>query len=169
MNATMWLGCMKEYASQFHVYAVDIPGEPGKSFEEQMELQGASYVTWLKDLMDKIGIHKAHFVGISLGGWMALNFAIQCPDNVKKLVLISPSGMGKIPLFLDQQLKELPMPVSIFVGEKDIMLSSAGTIQRMKEFLPKTEINDLKNEGHSIVNHTTEIMEFLMKEEKEEM
>ncbi len=30
-NATMWVGDVSEYSQSFRVYALDIPGEPGKS------------------------------------------------------------------------------------------------------------------------------------------
>lgn len=95
MNSSMWLGELQKYAKYFRVYAIDIPGEPGKSFPVQMPLTDTSYSKWLHGVMRKLNVNKANVVGISLGGWVALNFAIVFPEDVNRLVLISPSGIGK--------------------------------------------------------------------------
>jgi pimeloyl-ACP methyl ester carboxylesterase len=44
-------------------------------------------------LFETLGIDKVRLVGISLGGWMAAQFASEHNDRVKKLVLIAPAGM----------------------------------------------------------------------------
>jgi len=216
MNSSMWLGEFHEYAKNFRVYAVDIPGEPGKSFPTQMPLTDTSYSDWLHDVMMKLNIKKANVVGISLGGWMALNFAISFPNDVSRLVLISPSGIGKqkvsfifyaiwyglkgdkgiekliskinggkqlnpnmlhyqkcirngfqyrtgkIPFVSDENIRNLTVPCYVIVGEKDIMLSSQDTIQRIQKLLPTAQTNYLEGEGHALVNVTKEVSDFLL-------
>lgn len=216
MNSSMWLGGLQEYAKYFRVYAIDIPGEPGKSFPTQMSLADTSYADWLHEVLTKLNVRKANVVGISLGGWMALNFAIKYPEDVNRLVLISPSGIGKqkvsflfyailyglmgekgvekliskinggkqlppnmlryqkcirngfqyrtgkIPIFRDEEIQNLAVPCSVIVGEKDIMLSSHDTIQRMKKLLPAAQMNCLEGEGHALVNVTKEVCTFLL-------
>lgn len=216
MNSSMWLDELQEYAKYFRVYAVDIPGEPGKSFPVQMPLTDHSYSDWLHDVLEDLNIKKANVVGLSLGGWMALNFAIIFPENVSKLVLISPSGIGKeklsflfyalfygimgekgvekliskingrkqlshdmlqyqkcirygfqyrtgkIPLFSDDMIRNLPMPCSVIVGEKDIMLSSTDTLKRMEKLLPSAQRLCLKGEGHTLVKVTRKVCDFLL-------
>ena len=41
-----------------------------------------------------LGVERAHVMGISLGGFVALNFAIRHPDQLDKLVLIATSAGG---------------------------------------------------------------------------
>ena len=43
--------------------------------------------------MNSLGLKKAHFVGNSLGGWMALDYATYRPECVGKLILIASSGI----------------------------------------------------------------------------
>ena len=50
------------------------------------------HVSDLKDLLGYLAIDKAHLVGISHGGWVALAFAAQFPDMVDHLVLCSLSA-----------------------------------------------------------------------------
>jgi pimeloyl-ACP methyl ester carboxylesterase len=46
-------------------------------------------------LLDKLGIEKAHVVGNSMGGRVALELGFSHPDRVQKLVLLSPSMAWK--------------------------------------------------------------------------
>ncbi len=66
-----------------------------------------------------------------------------------------------IPLFSDEQLKQLKMPSVLFVGEKDVMLHSLESAERFTRLVPNAKVNVLKGEGHSLVGLTGEIEEFL--------
>jgi 3-oxoadipate enol-lactonase len=48
----------------------------------------------LAALLDHLGIDRAHIVGQSMGGWVAMGLAISHPDRVRSLVLAdSPAGV----------------------------------------------------------------------------
>ena len=64
-----------------------------------------------------------------------------------------------IPIFSDEELRRLTMPVFLFVGAKDIMLHSMETADRMKKLVPNARINILPEGGHSIINLTDTIFE----------
>jgi len=49
-----------------------------------------------KALLAHLGVSKAHFIGHSLGGVIALQMAIDYPDMVQTLVLLEPAIMGAI-------------------------------------------------------------------------
>ena len=49
---------------------------------------------WLKDFMKELKISKAHIVGLSQGGAIALQFAIDNAEMVNKLVLVNSAGLG---------------------------------------------------------------------------
>ena len=63
-----------------------------------------------------------------------------------------------IPLFKDEELQRLTMPVLLFVGEKDIILNSLETAHRLKRLLPQSSINIIPNVGHSLINLTDDIL-----------
>jgi len=94
MNSIMWLGDIGEYSKEYRVFAVDMPGEPGRSDERQLPFGDSSYADWLSDVFTALGIEKARLVGLSLGAWLALKFAISHPENVSRLVLLAPAGIG---------------------------------------------------------------------------
>lgn len=66
-----------------------------------------------------------------------------------------------IPIFSDNELKQLTMPIVLFVGAKDIMLHSDKTARRLGSLLPHAEINLLPEAGHSNVNDVGKIIVWL--------
>ena len=94
-NSGAWLGDVAVWARQFRLYAVDVIGEPGFSAPSRPPLDSDAYAAWLDDVWTGLGIEQAGIVGTSLGGWLALDFAIRRPHRVTSLSLISPAGIGR--------------------------------------------------------------------------
>lgn len=94
MNAAMWIKDMREFSKSFRVYAIDMPGEPGRSAENQLPFGTADYTDWLADVFSELSIKKASLMGISLGAWLSIKFAVAHPDKVDRLVLLCPAGIG---------------------------------------------------------------------------
>lgn len=93
-NAVSWLGDVVEYSQYFRVYAVDLPGEPGRSTENRPAWDGPGFAEWLEDVLDGLNIPKAALLGLSQGGWTALKFATSRPERVGRLVLLAPGGVA---------------------------------------------------------------------------
>jgi pimeloyl-ACP methyl ester carboxylesterase len=70
------------------VIAVDLQGH-GRTTEVDRPLRYESMADDIAALVRQRGINQADFVGYSLGGGVALRTAIQHPDLVRKLVLVS--------------------------------------------------------------------------------
>ncbi|WP_242824053.1 alpha/beta fold hydrolase [[Clostridium] dakarense] len=87
---------MKWWSTQknHRVYAVDMPGEPGKSDENQIPFNGDDFSNWLNEVFNSLEIEKASIVGISLGAWLGTKFAIKFSQKVNKLILLCPAGIG---------------------------------------------------------------------------
>ena len=92
-NSATWMGDAAAYAEQCQVYAVDIPGEPGKSAPDRFSWDGPAFNEWLEDVLAQLGLDTVALGGMSLGGWATINYAAARPDRVDHAVLIVPSGI----------------------------------------------------------------------------
>jgi pimeloyl-ACP methyl ester carboxylesterase len=93
-NAVSWIGDIAEYSQCFCVYAVDLPGEPGRSAETRPAWDGPGFAEWLEDVLNGLSIQRTALLGISQGGWTALRFATMRPERVDRLVLLAPGGVA---------------------------------------------------------------------------
>ncbi len=105
-NAAVWMFDAPVWSSSFRCYAVDMIGEAGFSAPSRPPLGGEAYALWLDDVMTGLGIEKAAFVGVSLGGWLALDYARRRPRAVERMALLCPAGIGRQKNFL---LKAAPL------------------------------------------------------------
>ena len=67
----------------------------------------------------------------------------------------------KLPVFSDESLKRLAMPVMAIVGGEDVLIDSADTRDRLRRSVPQAEVRYLPEVGHFIPGQTTTILEFL--------
>lgn len=86
-----WRMTLPALAARFHVYAPDQIGF-GQSDKPLINYRVATLVDFLNAFYKKVGISKATLVGNSLGGWVAMDFALQYPDKVNRLVLVDSGG-----------------------------------------------------------------------------
>ncbi|MBH1962178.1 MAG: 2-hydroxy-6-oxo-6-phenylhexa-2,4-dienoate hydrolase [Rhodocyclales bacterium] len=78
----------------YRVILMDCPGF-NKSAELVPEVQrGLVNARAVKGLLDVLGIQKTHLIGNSMGGATALNFSVEFPDRLDKMILMGPGGMG---------------------------------------------------------------------------
>lgn len=88
-NSTMWFQNIGALSTRFRVYAVDTNGQPGRSISSQ-KLTASNSADWLAEVLDGLGLEKVNLMGVSLGGWLTLNFAIHQPGRVEQIVLLDP-------------------------------------------------------------------------------
>lgn len=94
-NSSSWMGEVAAWSRQFRLYAVDMIGEPGFSAPSRPPLESEAYALWLDEVLAGLGVERAALVGISLGGWLALDYATRRPQRVSALALLCPGGVGK--------------------------------------------------------------------------
>lgn len=86
----MWEPQVHDFTKHFDVIRVDTRGF-GKSELPPMRW---SAVEDLRALMDELHLKPAHLVGCSIGGGLAIDFAIEHAERVSKLVLVGPAVGG---------------------------------------------------------------------------
>lgn len=68
---------------------------------------------------------------------------------------------AKMPLFTDQSLCQLTMPILMLFGDSDQLIPANKSIKRLKQFARQPKIKLLPDTGHLIVNQADRILKFL--------
>jgi pimeloyl-ACP methyl ester carboxylesterase len=219
-NSAMWMGDISAFARHFRVFAVDMIGEPGLSAPSRPPLSSEAHAVWLDEVFKGLALDRASLAGVSLGGWLALDYATRRSERVERLALICPGGIGrqklgivfatlvlrmcgrwgkrklgekilgrgpakptppvkafmdfvalihrhfrprmvKLPVFSDEALTKLRMPLLAIVGGKDVLLDSDQTRRRLGLHAPNAEVVYLPEAGHLIPGQTSRIVAFL--------
>ncbi|MDQ6784198.1 MAG: alpha/beta hydrolase [Actinomycetota bacterium] len=88
----MWTPLLDSLSRDFDVVAVDLPGfGMSPRFPEDAEITLAAAVDRLEACMDELGWRKAHLVGNSLGGWLALELAKR--GRAMSICALAPAGL----------------------------------------------------------------------------
>ena len=90
VDSRLWDGQMRPLSKRFRVVRYDLRGygqsaAPSEPFSHLEDLRG---------LLDFLKIEKAALVGLSLGGIIAADFALEHPERVERLVLVGPGLRG---------------------------------------------------------------------------
>jgi pimeloyl-ACP methyl ester carboxylesterase len=92
-GAVLWGPVINLLSKHFHVIAPDIVGygesdKPGASYDKNY------FSTWFRSFCDSLNVGKINLLGNSQGGAIAIQFALDNSDRVKKLMLIGSAGFG---------------------------------------------------------------------------
>lgn len=79
------------HSEHFNCVAYDMVG-CGFSDKPDYDYEIPRYAEHLLNLMKALGIRKTSFMGVSLGSWVAARFAVQHPEMVDRLTLMSVAG-----------------------------------------------------------------------------
>jgi len=88
------------------------------------------------------------------------------PDEVLEfmnLIIESYKPIQELPLYTDEELLKLYMPVLFIDGENDEIIDAKSSSQRLSRLVPSSEIHLIPNTGHVITNSTEFIIPFLSK------
>ena len=101
-SATMWYPNVEALTSRYRIYALDTIGDLGKGNVTRVMKSPQDAVEWLDDILSGLHLSSVVFIGHSMGGWLAMNYAIHSPERVEKLILCAPAaGIHKVtPKFL---------------------------------------------------------------------
>lgn len=87
-----WYATVGALAPAHRVYAVDLPGDAGRSVPGGKPINSPGDVTaWLDGVLDGLGIAGAALAGHSYGAWIAASYAADHPERVHRLALIEPT------------------------------------------------------------------------------
>jgi 3-oxoadipate enol-lactonase len=95
MTGAMWAAQADHFADRCRVILVDPPGH-GESQKLSAAFTFTDCARCIADILDGVGVERAHFVGNSWGGMIGGTFAATHPDRIGRAVLMnctaSPAG-----------------------------------------------------------------------------
>jgi pimeloyl-ACP methyl ester carboxylesterase len=219
-NSAMWMSDIRAFAASFRVYAIDMIGEAGLSAPSRPPLRSDAHALWLGEVLRALSVDRTAIVGVSLGGWLALDYSTRRSERVERIAVLCPGGIGrqklgivfasivlrmcgpwgrrklferilgrppadpppavrtfvdfvalihkhfrprmvKLPVFSDDALCGLGMPLLAIVGAQDVLLDSRKTKSRLERHAPCAEVVCLPEAGHFIPAQTARILAFL--------
>ena len=86
-----FLPTVAELAPHFRVIAVDLPGFGDSDKPLRAAYDARYFARSIVALLDALALERAHFVGNSLGGRVALELGMGHPDRVGRLVMLCPA------------------------------------------------------------------------------
>lgn len=101
-NALGWYAHVRRLARSRPVIAIDPIGQPGASVQTRSLDDGRDWAQWLDEVLAGLGntgsddVARVHLVGISYGGWVALQHALHSARPAASLALLDPGGFGRV-------------------------------------------------------------------------
>ncbi|HUH65321.1 MAG TPA: alpha/beta fold hydrolase [Syntrophales bacterium] len=118
-SADIWMHNISALAESHRVYAPDLVGF-GRTEKPDVTYSPSYIAAFLDDFMTALGIEYPILIGLSLGGGVALQYTLQFPGRVDRLVLVDSAGLGR----------ELPLPMRLatipLLGELMLTPSRSG-------------------------------------------
>jgi esterase len=159
-----WLTQARLFSSKYHVFTLDLRNH-GQS-EHSDEFDYPAMANDLQEFIDSKKLENAIVIGHSMGGKVAMNFALAHPEKLEKLIVVDIAprpynlehyvileGLKAIPITTLQSRTEADEVLSQFVPEPDVRQFLLKNLQRKPEggFTWKLNLpvigNKLKNIG----------------------
>ncbi|ENE4777096.1 MULTISPECIES: alpha/beta fold hydrolase [Klebsiella] len=82
-------------------------------------------------------------------------------ELIKSVGLAAKPRVIRIPQLTDAQLRELSMPILTIIGERDVLLDSRDTRDRLQRTVPHAEIRFIEAGYHFLPDQAPHVMDFL--------
>lgn len=100
-----WESQVPDFSKSYRVVTLDLRGH-GQSEKPAGPYSLPMFAQDLAGLLQGLGIKSAHLVGVSLGGGVAFQFAVDCPAMVKTLTIVnSGPALGGTPAQAQQEIE----------------------------------------------------------------
>lgn len=94
---------------RFYIIAPDLPGQSARGLPIRLSYTDDSHAQWLREILEELNYPKVHLLGVSLGGFVARQFASSYPERIRSLILIVPAGIAQGSLIKGFTKMALPM------------------------------------------------------------
>jgi 2-hydroxy-6-oxonona-2,4-dienedioate hydrolase len=110
-HAENWVRNIKPLGAHYRIIAPDFLWHGASDTDNFQPEIMPGLIAQVLDLMDALGLDRAHVEGQSLGGWVAALLAMRHPERVRKVILTVPMGYlpdpGSIPGYVPMEFTKL--------------------------------------------------------------
>jgi 4,5:9,10-diseco-3-hydroxy-5,9,17-trioxoandrosta-1(10),2-diene-4-oate hydrolase len=99
-----WYTVIGPLSDHFQVIVPDVVGY-GESDKPSASYDRLFFSAWLQSFVDALGLEKVDLVGTSQGGAIALQFVLDNPERVDRLILVNSAGLGEVTQEISLTLK----------------------------------------------------------------
>ena len=118
-----WDDVIDGLAEHYHVYAVDLPGF-GNSYHPEEPWTAYQYAKFLHTFMKEVIKRPACVCGANAGADFALLLSMLHPEQVKRMILVSPEGIGK-GFATEEDTKPLSLLLKPVAGTQKFLLGTS--------------------------------------------
>ncbi|MGB5511525.1 MAG: alpha/beta fold hydrolase [Woeseiaceae bacterium] len=126
-NKDNWLLYALKLRREYRVIIPDLPGFGDNGKDPGADYGMAAQVENVRRFVDALGIASLHIGGNSMGGFIALKFALTYPDKVESLALLNNAGV------VGERKSELELAAER--GENPLTVSSAAEFDKLLDFV----------------------------------
>lgn len=92
LTSAMWASQVTGLTTDFTVYAIDMPGQPGASMQSRSISTARDCALCVEEVLAGLGLQHVHLVAHSYGGWVAIHTAARFPSRLATVILIDPAN-----------------------------------------------------------------------------
>ncbi|HKR25914.1 MAG TPA: alpha/beta hydrolase [Acidobacteriaceae bacterium] len=93
-RADDWVNLIPQLArDHHHVYALDLPGYGRSEWPRNAKYSIAEEAADVEGFMSKMGLQQTDLAGWSMGGWVAMQVALNEPQRIRRLVIFDSAGL----------------------------------------------------------------------------
>lgn len=118
-----WDDVIDAFAEKYHVYAIDLPGF-GNSFCPDEPWTAYQYAKFLHEFIENVVKRPVCVCGANGGADLALTLSMLYPEQVKRMVLVSPEGIGK-GFATEEDTKQMSLLLSPVAGTQKFLLGTS--------------------------------------------
>lgn len=133
-----WEPVHEKLAERFDVIA---PYQPGAGHTDGLEHfdTGLDLVLHYRQLLDSLGIERAHILGHSIGAWIGAEMAAITPARVDRVALVNPLGLWDDTLKGEDPYAQPPMAATAVLladpGRREELILKNGTIDPTENYV----------------------------------
>ncbi len=122
-----WPLYARYFTRRHRVIAPDLPGFGNNTRDPELNYGGVTQTERLHAFINELGLDNIHLAGNSMGGYIALNYALTHPQGVKTLTLIDNAGVDSI--------NKSELELAIDEGKNPLVATSLEDFDRLLDFI----------------------------------